>query len=41
MGRWGHGPTRDEKYISTLLNYSGPLFYSVRTVVCPTPADRD
>jgi hypothetical protein len=32
MGRWGHGPTREEKNISTLLNYFGPLFYRV---VCP------
>ncbi|AQL00288.1 UDP-arabinopyranose mutase 3 [Zea mays] len=30
MGSWGHGSTREEKYISTLLNYSGPLFYSVK-----------
>jgi hypothetical protein len=29
MGHWGHGPTREKKNISTLLNYSGPLFYRV------------
>jgi hypothetical protein len=34
-GRWGHGPTREEKNISTLLNYLDPLFYRV---VCPAPA---
>jgi hypothetical protein len=42
MGRWGHGPTREEKYISTLLNYSSPLFYSVVSSFALTlPADRD
>jgi hypothetical protein len=35
MDRWGHGPTREVKNISILLNYFGPLFYRV---VCPAPA---
>jgi hypothetical protein len=42
MVHWGHGPTREKKYISTLLNYSGPLFYSiVPSFALPLPADRD
>jgi hypothetical protein len=38
MGRWGHGPTREEKNISTLLNYSGrPTHYSTASFALPLP----